>query len=141
MILMELNARLKERNREFWALDFSVCCILCLCIEEVENGIDLLYVEKPGGPSSNNADFSSSDAENCEMLDQHLFGRIKKLFHSMYQTGKLSTCDTKWLNPIRDGAKTDMNSKDLVEDIQRIMLSRGKVTSCVIKRQGLTNNR
>jgi len=126
-ILEELDARLKKQKREFWADDFCVLSILCLCIEEIQNAIGLQHVEKPEEQSGNNNDSSRASARDCQNLDINLYDRITELFHGMYQTKKASTADTKWLNPIRDGSSVDRKSRDLVESIQHVISLHGKI--------------
>ena len=128
-ILVDLDGRINKHKREYWRIDFCVVSILCLCIEEVENAIDLQYVEKPWPMPSNIVDSSSASARDCQNLDKYLYDRITELFHGMYHTDKRSTPQTKWLNPIRDGSEVDLKSKDLVEDIQNILSTHRKTNT------------
>ena len=123
-ILKELNKRFEKRKREFWSVDFCITACLCIFMEEVENAIDLQYVEKPG-ESSGHCNSLSARVGEFKLLDKKLCDGITEIFHMVYKTSKSSKSDKKWPNSIRDESKTGMRSQDLVEDIRKIIETHG----------------
>jgi len=119
-IFDDFEKQLKTRKKEVWATCFSVIVILCMCMEEAQIAVNLLFVHKRTYEPKE-VPPTKEVMDIYRNLDDYPFRHLTELFHATFKTQKKSL-----YNPIRDGLGADgdgailQDSVELVNEVRQI---------------------
>jgi hypothetical protein len=107
LVLEDLERSLCSRTRSSWGPSFCAILIPCLCIEELQNSVDIMVVceMQEKGEKALYTRYQSYKA--CKELDDYPFQNFKKLFHEIYKShsdGKGTWRGVKAFNPLKAAA-------------------------------------
>jgi hypothetical protein len=126
-VLRDLEKVLKTGKKNVWAPCFSVICIMCMCMEMVQIGVDrmVMYdITQKKGPNN-----IKKTEEICRKLEDKPMAHIFEFFHAVYKTAKAPGSNiSNFYNPIRDGTKVDLGEGIDEECVQLVNEIRGIIS-------------